>query len=310
MTMPDDKKTFVRSQKIYERLLLAYPKAHRQEYGPVMLQLFRDQCRDAWHENRYWGLAKLWLRVLPDLACTSILERLATLNERKSMTNKLANLFGFQSQPWIIFFRMLLVVFLLVFITSAVTTRLLPEYYASTARIEINPVTSKSVMQTLLSYDPYFIQTEFEKIQSEKVLVPVISKLDLNDAWGRRYNNNVPLKTDQSLKLLRERLSLSTERNTKLIGITVFSEDKNEAARIANEVVYSYASQINSAGSSATSAPKIQFVESARPGLAPVSPNKPLNLCIGVVAGILLGSIAGGIAAGLASLVARRTVPK
>jgi hypothetical protein len=35
------------SEKIYRRLLRAYPKAHRAEYGPAMAQLFRDQCRDA-----------------------------------------------------------------------------------------------------------------------------------------------------------------------------------------------------------------------------------------------------------------------
>jgi hypothetical protein len=54
------------SQKIFERLLLAYPKAHRAEYGPAMAQLFRDQCRDAWNESQRWGVMKLWLRVLPD----------------------------------------------------------------------------------------------------------------------------------------------------------------------------------------------------------------------------------------------------
>ena len=52
------------SQKFYGRLLLAYPRSHRAEYGAAMAQLFRDQCRDAWNESQNWGLMKLWMRVL------------------------------------------------------------------------------------------------------------------------------------------------------------------------------------------------------------------------------------------------------
>lgn len=37
---------------LYLRLLNFYPRAHRQEYGAPMLQLFRDQCRDAWTARR------------------------------------------------------------------------------------------------------------------------------------------------------------------------------------------------------------------------------------------------------------------
>jgi hypothetical protein len=33
--------------KVYETLLLAYPREHRAEYGALMKQLFRDQWRDA-----------------------------------------------------------------------------------------------------------------------------------------------------------------------------------------------------------------------------------------------------------------------
>jgi len=82
-------RALVVSQKIYGWLLRAYPKAHRAEYGPAMAQLFRDQCRDAWDESHAWGVAKLWLRELPDLVKTSIIERLAAINQRKSMPGKI-----------------------------------------------------------------------------------------------------------------------------------------------------------------------------------------------------------------------------
>ncbi len=134
-------------------------------------------------------------------------------------------------------------VFLLISITATLVTFVLPRYYSSTARIEINQDTSESVAtpeQAYLPYDPYFIQTEFQKMQSEKVLGRVISQLDLNDTWGKLYNNNVPLKTEQTLELLKDRLSLAPERNTKLIDITVFSEDADQAAQIANAVAQAY----------------------------------------------------------------------
>lgn len=34
------------SERLYALLLLLYPPAHRRAYGPLMLQTFRDSCRD------------------------------------------------------------------------------------------------------------------------------------------------------------------------------------------------------------------------------------------------------------------------
>jgi uncharacterized protein involved in exopolysaccharide biosynthesis len=227
------------SQKIYGRLLLAYPPAHRAEYGPAMAQLFRDQCRDAWNESQGWGVTKLWLRVLPDLVNTSIMERLAALNERKTMSDKLASLFRFrQTTPLSMFFTVFVAVFLFVFMSSVVITFILPESYASTSRLKIEPdawLTGASAYS-----DPDFLQTTFEILQSQLVLKPVIDKLNLNVAWGKKYANGEPLKTAESLEMLKARTSLAPVRNTKLIKITAYSEDKNEAAQIANVIAESY----------------------------------------------------------------------
>jgi len=137
-------------------------------------------------------------------------------------------------------------VFLLIAITATVVTFILPESYSSTARIEINPdivsdITGITGMQsTYAQYDPYFIQTEFSIMQSEKVLGRVIDKLGLNDAWGKKYNNGTPLKTEDTMQLLKQRMNLSPERNTKLIDITVYSEDKKDAADLANGIAQAY----------------------------------------------------------------------
>jgi capsular exopolysaccharide synthesis family protein len=139
-------------------------------------------------------------------------------------------------------------VFLLITITATVVTFILPSSYSSTARIEINPDSAdigsmpggSLPSSSLMDYNAYFIQTEFEIMQSEKVLGRVIESLDLNNKWGEKYNGKVPLKTEDTMQLLKQRMSLSPERNTKLIDITVYSEDKDDAARLANGIAEAY----------------------------------------------------------------------
>ena len=231
-------RNFSISQSVYERLLFAYPSRHRAQYGAAMAQLFRDQCRDAWCESRNWGLLKLWLRVLPDLLNTSITERLSSLNPRKSMSDKMSALFRPLTSPMTGFFTAFTVVFLLVLLVSVVITFILPESYASTARIKVESDTPPVAGQP--SYDPYFIQTTFEVIQSQMVLNPVIDKLKLNVQWGKKYFAGQTLKPSETMEILKMRLQLAPVRNTTLIAITVYSDDRKEAAQIANAIAESY----------------------------------------------------------------------
>jgi uncharacterized protein involved in exopolysaccharide biosynthesis len=226
------------SQKIYGWLLRAYPPAHRAEYGPAMAQLFRDLGRDAWNEAQGWGMVKLWLRVLPDLVDTSIRERIATLNKRKTMNDKLTSLTRDRTTPTAIFVRVFVVVFLITLLIATAITFILPESYASTARIKVE--SDKPITGDQADYDPYFIQTAFEIIQSQVILNPVIDKLQLNVQWGKKYYAGQTLKPAETLEILKSRLQLMPVRNTKLISITVYSDDRNEAAQIANAIAESY----------------------------------------------------------------------
>jgi len=138
-------------------------------------------------------------------------------------------------------------VFAITAIIATVVTFILPESYSSTARIEvqgengadISPMSSGGTA-TSQPYDPFYIQTTFEIIQSQVVLTNVINQLDLNTAWGKKYNNGETLKTTETMELLKRRISLQPVRNTKLIAITVYSEDKNEAATLANTIASAY----------------------------------------------------------------------
>src|SRR5581483_684197 len=76
------------SETVYRKLLRLYPAAHRREYAEQMVQLFRDQCRDAWRAGHSSGVVKFWLRVLPDLGKTSAIERIAALERKSIMKNQ------------------------------------------------------------------------------------------------------------------------------------------------------------------------------------------------------------------------------
>lgn len=313
MRAPVESKAVFVSLRCYERLLAVYPERHRREYGFPMAQLFRDQCRDAWRESRSRGLVTLWLRVLPDLVKTSVLEHLATMKGRKSMVEKISEITNVNTAPLRTFLTVFLIVFLLVFGASAIITFLLPEAFQSTVRVKVERNSSASANQndsraTYSGYDPYFLQTEFEIIQSEVVLRKVVEQLDLNTAWGKKYAGGEKLKTPEAIMLLKGRMDLRPVRNTSLIAISVFSEDPREAAKIANAIAESYRDHPLERGRQLT--PKtaaVEIVDKAMPGMRPVRPNKLLNIVLGIVIGILLGSAVGAGTAGIAALIGRKS---
>src|ERR1043166_3803994 len=139
----------------------------------------------------------------------------------------------------------ILAVFLLVVITATLVTFILPESFASTARIKIERDQSDIQGMTATGmgggYDPYFIQTEFELMQSEVILKPVVERLNLNVEWGKKYNaGNGALKTEESMGLLKSRMDLRPVRNTSLIEIRVLSEKAEDAAKYAQAIAEVY----------------------------------------------------------------------
>jgi succinoglycan biosynthesis transport protein ExoP len=140
----------------------------------------------------------------------------------------------------------IITVFLITAIIATAVTFILPESYSSTARIQVeqsgNVISTMDNSPTVQStgFDPYFIQTTFEVMQSEVVLTNVIASLDLNNKWGKKYNNGDTLKTSETMTILKGNMVLNPVKNTKLIAITVYSDDPKEAAVIANAMADSY----------------------------------------------------------------------
>ena len=138
----------------------------------------------------------------------------------------------------------ILAVFLLVTITTTLVTFILPKSYASTVRIAVDK-NSQSVggldgQKSSYAFDPYWIQTEFEKIQSKTILHVVITNLSLNRRWAPRLKEEGDLKTDLTYSILKSQIDVRQSRNTSLIEIRAFSEEPKEAAEIANEIAKVY----------------------------------------------------------------------
>lgn len=140
----------------------------------------------------------------------------------------------------------IMTVFLLVVLTTTVVTFVfLKETYSSMVRISVEkespdvsgPFTANT---PFASYDPFWLQTQFEKLQSHSVLDEVIRKLGLVQRWTQKYSPDSPLKPEETYMYLRESMKVRQSRNTSLIEITVYSEDKEEAAEIANAVAEVY----------------------------------------------------------------------
>ena len=70
------------AERLYRILLLLYPEAHGREYGPSMLQLFRDLGRDTYRQGGLIGLLRLVARMLVDTAVNAAVENADVLVER------------------------------------------------------------------------------------------------------------------------------------------------------------------------------------------------------------------------------------
>ena len=224
-------------------------------------------------------------------------------------------------------FALFISVFLVVVVTTTLVTFILPESFVSKARIVLRPSTSNELGTTAPQgvsggFDPRFIQTECEVIQSEAILGKAIEDLDLNKEWGKRFANGERLKTSETMALLRARIELRSVPSTSVIEISVYGEKADEAAKVANALAEAYRDHINSPGAAASASreahvqmigfpapaaqparptpaasmsggPRVEILDRAVPAYRPVWPNKPLNIKLGVLIGLVLGFLVG-----------------
>ena len=140
--------------------------------------------------------------------------------------------------------EIVLAVSILVVLTGAAITFTLPKTYMSEARILVRPdALDVNVFerQIVPSYDPYFLRTQYQVIQSRTILYQVIKNLDLTRVWGKKYREDgQPLTLQEAYTILENSVAVEQYRDTSLISIKVYRDDPQEAARLANEIAYVY----------------------------------------------------------------------
>jgi len=135
-------------------------------------------------------------------------------------------------------------ILVLVMATGFVVTKLQPKIYESSAvlRVEKENRDLQVFASSIDGFDPIFFQTEFELIQSKKVLYPVIEKLKIADRLCRSMELPLgSLNDDQAFQIFRKNyLEVRPFRNTKLIEVVCQSQQPEEAALYANSITESY----------------------------------------------------------------------
>ena len=145
-------------------------------------------------------------------------------------------------------------------------------------------------------YDPYFLQSEFEVLNSQLVLTNVIERLHLDERWGQLINAGIVLPPTEVLLLLKRQLDLRLFRNTSVFDIRVFSlnQEGREPAEIANAIAESYKHLRTTV--------RVEILDHAEPSTRPVRPNIPMNLTLGAALGMVLGLMASGLTLLLAAV--------
>ncbi|MBR4107860.1 MAG: polysaccharide biosynthesis tyrosine autokinase [Akkermansia sp.] len=134
-----------------------------------------------------------------------------------------------------------LLVFLLVFASVAVLTKLQTPKYSSEMTFEIMPPkdiinmtvgTDVSPVQTLTSDSEFYMQTQFEILVSQQNLIAVANKLDLPNEWQMD-------EVSAAEELLRI-IEVEPRKNTNLVDIEVSHSDPRVAQQVCQAVVDCY----------------------------------------------------------------------
>jgi len=90
------------------------------------------------------------------------------------------------------------------------------------------------------TYDPYYLLTQFEVIQSTKILYPVVEALGLGREYARRFKQESELRLSDSYEILSKSIDVKQFRNTSIIEIRALNPSAQLAANVANEIAHQY----------------------------------------------------------------------
>ncbi len=132
----------------------------------------------------------------------------------------------------------------LVVITTLAVTAFLPKWYRSTTKVRVEKPEGEVKLfgaQNTAGFDPYFLQDQFKIMESEKILYPVIERLDLNRKLAAVRGSPTAFPSSISYMILKDKmLRIDSQRASSVIEINVDAQDPQLAADIANELARTY----------------------------------------------------------------------
>lgn len=269
------------TEQTYRRLLRLYPAAFREEFADAMLQHFRDLRGDASQSGRRFSMASFSMRIVADTVFAAIRERFV-----KTKTEEVSG----GVTPTIPSFRFLFLAFLIPLLAGViVNTASLPRTFMAIARFMVTPNSGSQ------SYDPYFLQTQIEILQSHSTLETVAIETGVVKKMAERYG--IETKSEAAT-LLRNQIYITQSRNTSLVELRVYSDSADDAELIANRIPQVY--QMLSPSVAVT------VVDPAQRPLRPVRPNVPLNIVLGTFLSCILAAIASAILRAIVGRTIRR----
>lgn len=158
-------------------------------------------------------------------------------------------------------YGIILLTFLLVFMTALVITYVMPKRYQSTSILQVRPREhSMEVIQGMgtrsRGISATFFPTQFELIKSQKTLDIVIKKLDLINHWG--------MDREDVRSNLQGMIATENIRGTDLIEIRVRASTPNDAKMIAERVSEAYRERRTSLESARAEQALVELREAVR----------------------------------------------
>lgn len=134
-----------------------------------------------------------------------------------------------------------LLVFLLIFVSCAIITKIMTPQYASAMSFEIKPArelfsvaagADPNVSQSMIGDAVSYMQTQFEVLVSEQNLVAIANKLDLPKEWG--------VDEQVAAARLAGMIQVMPRKGTNIVDVTVRNPDPRVAQQICQSVADCY----------------------------------------------------------------------
>lgn len=145
--------------------------------------------------------------------------------------------------------------------------------YESSSRIVVNQ--TQNINQSLTNND---IQTNLNLINTYQsiILEPIILESVIEN-----------IDSNMTIRELKNKITIETQNNSLVFGISVTDESPYKAAEIANAIAYSFEENIGSI----LEVQSVTILSQAVANPSPISPNILLNLLLGTSLGLIIGVI-------------------